>query len=192
VERCKVSGSEQSGRRNRGHQGTKPGEDSTSLRKSDCALQQWQANRVALSPSGIELELIVASGWKEFPPRLAGQPIFYPVTNEAYATQIARDWNVKESRAGFVTKFDVDAFFLSRYQVHKLGGIESCLSRAAGVGQWAVDRLACRRPAVRTVRTAVTRPILSGNSAAIQRVKWSNLGKILDNAEPINLGPSGG
>jgi hypothetical protein len=68
-----------------------------------------------------ELGLIAASGWKEFPPRLTGQPIFYPVTNEAYATQIARDWNVKESGAGFVTKFDVDAHFLSRYQVHQVG-----------------------------------------------------------------------
>jgi hypothetical protein len=68
-----------------------------------------------------ELDLIAASGWKEFPPRLAGQPNFYPVTNEAYATQIARDWNVKETGAGFVTKFDVDAYFLSRYQVHQVG-----------------------------------------------------------------------
>jgi hypothetical protein len=29
-----------------------------------------------------ELELIKSSGWKEFPPRLAEQPIFYPVINE--------------------------------------------------------------------------------------------------------------
>jgi len=42
-----------------------------------------------------ELAPIEASGWKEFPPRLPGQPIFYPVTNEEYATQIARDWNVR-------------------------------------------------------------------------------------------------
>jgi hypothetical protein len=40
-----------------------------------------------------ELELIAASGWSGFPPRLPGQPIFYPVTTEAYAVQIARDWN---------------------------------------------------------------------------------------------------
>jgi len=69
-----------------------------------------------------ELELIAASGWREFPPRLPGQPIFYPVTNEAYATQIARDWNVRESGAGFVTKFEIDAYYLSRYQVQKVGG----------------------------------------------------------------------
>ena len=69
-----------------------------------------------------ELELIAASGWKEFPPRLPGQPIFYPVTNEAYAMQIARDWNVKESGAGFVTKFSVRAEYLSRYPTQKVGG----------------------------------------------------------------------
>ena len=69
-----------------------------------------------------ELDLIAASGWREFPPRLADQPIFYPVTNEAYATQIARDWNVKASGAGFVTQFEVDAYYLSRYQIQKVGG----------------------------------------------------------------------
>lgn len=69
-----------------------------------------------------ELELIERSGWREFPPRLPGQPIFYPVTNEAYAAQIAKDWNVKESGAGFVMKFNVRAEYLSRYRVEKVGG----------------------------------------------------------------------
>lgn len=69
-----------------------------------------------------ELELIAQSGWLAFPPRLPGQPIFYPVTNEAYAVQIARDWNVKESSAGFVTRFEIDADYLSRYPVQKVGG----------------------------------------------------------------------
>lgn len=68
-----------------------------------------------------ELELIAASGWSGFPPRLPGQPIFYPVTNEAYAVQIARDWNVKESGAGFVTRFQIDADFLGRYMVQQVG-----------------------------------------------------------------------
>jgi hypothetical protein len=40
-----------------------------------------------------ELELIKESGCREFPSRLPGQPIFYPVLNEEYAVQIARDWN---------------------------------------------------------------------------------------------------
>ena len=41
--------------------------------------------------------------------------------NEAYATQIARDWNVRESGAGFVTRFNVDAVFARRYPVQTVG-----------------------------------------------------------------------
>ena len=37
-----------------------------------------------------ELQLIEASHWRAFPPRLPDQPIFYPVLNEDYAIQIAR------------------------------------------------------------------------------------------------------
>lgn len=68
-----------------------------------------------------ELALIEASGWREFPPRLPEQPIFYPVTNEAYATQIARDWNVKASGAGFVLRFAIDAEFAARFPVQTVG-----------------------------------------------------------------------
>ena len=68
-----------------------------------------------------ELALIERSGWKEFPPRLLGQPIFYPVLNEEYAIQIARDWNVKESGSGFVTRFKVDADYISRFEVKTVG-----------------------------------------------------------------------
>jgi hypothetical protein len=42
----------------------------------------------------VELNLIAASDWRAFPPRLPEQPIFYPVTNEDYAAHISRDWNV--------------------------------------------------------------------------------------------------
>lgn len=69
-----------------------------------------------------ELELIRLSEWKAFPPRLPEQPIFYPVTNEDYAIQIARDWNVRDSGSGFVTEFEVDHEFLSRYEVQQVGG----------------------------------------------------------------------
>jgi hypothetical protein len=62
-----------------------------------------------------ELALIKASGWKAFPPRLPEQPIFYPVTNEAYAVQIARDWNVKSDGSGFVTRFKVEAEYAMRF-----------------------------------------------------------------------------
>jgi hypothetical protein len=71
-----------------------------------------------------ELELIAASGWREFPPRLPDQPIFYPVLNEGYAIQIARDWNVPASGSGFVTRFEVDADFVARYPRQVVGGRE--------------------------------------------------------------------
>jgi hypothetical protein len=68
-----------------------------------------------------ELELIEASGWREFPPRLPEQPIFYPVLNEEYAIQIARDWNMRDSGAGYVTRFEVDAQFIKRYAPRTVG-----------------------------------------------------------------------
>ena len=64
-----------------------------------------------------ELELIRASGFRAFPPRLPQQPFFYPVLNEDYAIQIARDLNVKDEASGyegFVLKFDVRAEFLTQ------------------------------------------------------------------------------
>jgi hypothetical protein len=68
-----------------------------------------------------ELALIQASGWREFPPRLPDQPIFYPVVNEEYARQIARDWNAKRDGGGYVTRFRVNADFASRYAVQTVG-----------------------------------------------------------------------
>lgn len=68
-----------------------------------------------------ELKLIEESGWTRFPPRLPEQPIFYPVCNEPYAIEIAEKWNVRESGSGFVTRFDVDAEFLARYETHIVG-----------------------------------------------------------------------
>jgi hypothetical protein len=35
---------------------------------------------------------------------------------------IARDGNVKQSGAGFVTRFQVRRSFLDRYEVHQVGG----------------------------------------------------------------------
>lgn len=69
-----------------------------------------------------ELKLIQNSSYQAFPPRLPEQPIFYPVLNEDYATQIARDWNAKDSGAGYVTRFQVNADFLRRYPVQTVGG----------------------------------------------------------------------
>ncbi len=77
-------------------------------------------------PVGLEeLKLIEESGWKAFPPRLPDQPIFYPVTNEEYAAQIARDWNTKVgSRRGYVTRFEVNAAYASRFERKIVGGRE--------------------------------------------------------------------
>jgi hypothetical protein len=69
-----------------------------------------------------ELAWIEATGMKAFPPRLPEQPIFYPVTTEAYAVKIARDWNVPESGFGFVTRFAVDKTFLDAYDIQDAGG----------------------------------------------------------------------
>lgn len=68
-----------------------------------------------------ELKLVQASGFKRWPPRLPEQPIFYPVTNEAYAIEIARDWNVPASGAGFVTRFAVTKSFMDRFPVQTVG-----------------------------------------------------------------------
>ena len=69
-----------------------------------------------------ELALVAASGWTAWPPRLADQPIFYPVLNREYAVQIARDWNVLHSGVGYVTEFEVRTDFLDRYDVQQVGG----------------------------------------------------------------------
>lgn len=71
-----------------------------------------------------ELRLIAKTMYKAFPPRLPGQPIFYPVLNEEYATQIAREWNPKNSTAqvGYVTRFAVRSAYLSQFDVKKVGG----------------------------------------------------------------------
>ena len=71
-----------------------------------------------------EFELVRDSAFREFPPRLPEQPFFYPVLNEEYATQIARDWNTKDARSGFVgvvLLFHVRQEFLAQYDVHVVG-----------------------------------------------------------------------
>jgi hypothetical protein len=68
-----------------------------------------------------ELALIALSGYRAFPPRLPGQPIFYPVLEAWYAIRIASDWNVRDSGAGFVTRFQVERAFLAAYDVQTVG-----------------------------------------------------------------------
>jgi predicted GIY-YIG superfamily endonuclease len=69
-----------------------------------------------------ELDLIKASGWKRFPPRLEGQPVFYPVNSEEYACKIAKNWNAKYEGVGYVLEFYVKESFLSKYPLQTVGG----------------------------------------------------------------------
>ena len=74
-----------------------------------------------------ELDLIQDSGWVAFPPRLPFQPIFYPVLSQEYAAQIARDWNTRDAASdyvGYVTRFEVNAGYLSRHTVQTVGSRE--------------------------------------------------------------------
>lgn len=68
--------------------------------------------------------LIEESNFTAFPPRLPEQPIFYPVLNERYATEIASKWNKKDKNSGFqgfVTRFEIDDLFISKYEVQTVG-----------------------------------------------------------------------
>lgn len=67
-----------------------------------------------------ELSLIEQSGFLKFPPRLRGQPIFYPVCNEKYAREINR-WNVEQYGVGYILKFEVLVSFLSSYEKQVVG-----------------------------------------------------------------------
>jgi hypothetical protein len=81
--------------------------------------------RTLYRPVGLrELELVLDAGARAFPPRLPAQPIFYPVLNATYASQIAREWNPTDAASGFggfVTEFDVDADYLTRFEVKTVG-----------------------------------------------------------------------
>ena len=76
-------------------------------------------------PVGVaEAQLILEAELEAFPPRLAEQPIFYPVLNFKYAEQIARDWNTKGPEsgfAGFVTRFKVDKDYVDQFEPQRVG-----------------------------------------------------------------------
>jgi hypothetical protein len=77
-------------------------------------------------PVGLkELELIMNADWKKFPPRLEWQPIFYPVLNQPYAAQIAREWNTRDECSGYcgiVTEFDLLENHYLTFTVQNVGG----------------------------------------------------------------------
>ena len=72
-----------------------------------------------------ELDLIKESGYKEFPPRLEWQPIFYPVLYKEYARQIASEWNTEDEFSGYVgyvLEFEVNDDYIKQYDVQSAGG----------------------------------------------------------------------
>lgn len=69
-----------------------------------------------------ELTLIEETGWTRFPPRLPQQPIFYPVMNEAYAIQIAKEWNVPAYGVGYVVQFEMNKKYIDIFEVQNVGG----------------------------------------------------------------------
>lgn len=71
-----------------------------------------------------EMLLIIESNYRKFPPRLNWQPIFYPVLNEEYASEIAEKWNTRDEDGnylGFVTKFEVSEEVVSEYPSQNVG-----------------------------------------------------------------------
>ena len=71
-----------------------------------------------------EYDLIAQTDFAQFPPRLPEQPIFYPVLNQQYAHEIAEKWNTRYADSGYkgyVTRFQVDDRFVSRYPVRTVG-----------------------------------------------------------------------
>ncbi len=87
--------------------------------------QQARAIKTLFRPVGLkEIELILESGSKGFPPRRPEQLYFYPVLTLDYAQQIARDWNAPSKSsgyAGFVTRFAVDQSYADQFQEHTVG-----------------------------------------------------------------------
>ena len=75
-------------------------------------------------PTGAKgLEQVHESGSIAWPPRLPASLVLYPVLNEDYAIQIARDWNARDSSTyrGYVTRFQVRAAYFPRYEVITVG-----------------------------------------------------------------------
>lgn len=77
-------------------------------------------------PVGLkEWELIRNSDCTCFPPRLGWQPVFYPVLNLPYATQIAYEWNTQDAFSGYcgiVTQFELKEAHYQQYAIQNVGG----------------------------------------------------------------------
>ena len=67
-----------------------------------------------------ELDLIAERDWREFPPCLEGQPIFYPVLNEQYVDR----FEVQRVGGRGVEELWVPAAELDEFNRHIVGRIE--------------------------------------------------------------------
>ncbi len=68
-----------------------------------------------------ELAPVQQRGFRRWPPRSPEQPIFYPVTSEQYAKEIAVSWNTQGSGLGYVTRFRVKKKFMDRFKIEQVG-----------------------------------------------------------------------
>jgi hypothetical protein len=71
-----------------------------------------------------EYDLMKQNNFKKFPPRLSGQPIFYPVLNQEYAGKIAGEWNTKDKNSdyiGIITQFNINDEYINRFEKHIVG-----------------------------------------------------------------------
>ncbi|MCU0321299.1 MAG: ADP-ribosylation/crystallin J1 [Chitinophagaceae bacterium] len=71
-----------------------------------------------------ELNQIVESNYKKIPPRANDQNMFYPLLNQAYAEQIAHDWNNNGFYATYavhVIAVDMLTAYLEQFPVQQVG-----------------------------------------------------------------------
>ena len=71
-----------------------------------------------------ELQRIIEMHGLGYPPRFTAQPIFYPVLDEGYAVEIARDWNQDDEAsgfAGFVTRMEIAEATAAQYAEQVVG-----------------------------------------------------------------------
>ena len=74
-----------------------------------------------------ELALLVRNGFREFPARLPGEQMHFPVTDHEYAAELARQWNTTDAASGYVgyvTRFEVRKEFLDGFPLRQAGSPE--------------------------------------------------------------------
>ena len=89
-----------------------------------CAVGSDEAVELFCPVGQAELDLVVVSEMRAFPPRLAEQPIFYPIATIEYARLIAKDWNVRDpasGNVGYALRFHVLKEFLNRHPPREVG-----------------------------------------------------------------------